>query len=58
MDKVIIQYNMGRYSKVTKTTDWKTLPKDELYKKMNKITQSYIVKMLGINGTLDILNIA
>jgi soluble lytic murein transglycosylase-like protein len=55
LDKVVVQYNQVRYSAITKSINWKTLSKQELYKTLNSITQSYVVKLIGINGTLDLL---
>lgn len=55
LDKVVVQYNQGRFSPVTKSIDWKTLSKQELYKRLNKTTQAYVVKLIGVNGTLDLL---
>lgn len=55
LDKVVIQYNQGRFHPITRTLRWKTLPKQELYKTLNETTQAYVVKLMGINGTLDLL---
>ena len=59
LDKVITVYNSGLYSRwskiaiASKSTNAKQLH-DEL--SGNSVTQSYIAKILGLNGAIDIIN--
>lgn len=53
IDKVIIAYNTGKYSKYTKIAKQEKGGVDSLISKLPKETANYIVKLVGKNGVLD-----
>lgn len=55
MDKVVVLYNQGVYSSAAKSSDFKDLALADFYKTLNPITKAYVLKLIGQNGTLDIL---
>ena len=55
MDKVVAIYNTGRYSSTAKKIIPSKKTATELIKEMPTITRSYVLKLVGENGMLDIL---
>lgn len=55
LDKVVVQYNQGLYSRTTKTDWWKKDSVEQLYTKLNSVSKAYVKKLLGVRGTLDLL---
>lgn len=57
IDKAIVFYNFGMYNSFYSTSGWKDSTVNDLYLNDNlpDETKNYILKMIGTNGTLDIL---
>jgi soluble lytic murein transglycosylase-like protein len=55
LDKVVVVYNTGRFSKASKTAIAHKGSTQDLVNKLPKGQADYIRKLLGVNGTLDIL---
>jgi len=55
LDRAIVKYNVGEYSKPTKTIAFNYGDTTNLYNNASlpKITKTYIVKAVGVNGGLD-----
>jgi hypothetical protein len=55
LDRAIVKYNVGEYSKPTKTIAFNYGDTTNLYNNASlpKITKNYIVKAVGVNGGLD-----
>ena len=55
LDRAIVKYNVGEYSKPTKTIAFSYGDTTNLYNNASlpKITKTYIVKAVGVNGALD-----
>ncbi|MGH2642327.1 MAG: transglycosylase SLT domain-containing protein [Chitinophagaceae bacterium] len=57
LDKAVIMYNFGMYNPFYSTSDWSTEDSSTLYENpaLPTETKNYILKLIGVNGTLDIL---
>lgn len=52
LDKAIVLYNVGMYSKPTKTSEFKTGDTTALIKVVPTITKNYITNIVGKNGAM------
>ncbi len=53
LDKVIVKYNVGMYSRPTRTDEYKTGDTTALLKVVPSITKSYITNIVGKNGAMS-----
>lgn len=52
LDKAIVMYNLGMYSKITKTSEYKTGDTTALINVVPTITKNYITNIVGKNGAM------
>lgn len=57
LDKAIVFYNFGMYNSLYGTASWQDSTVQSLYQnsELPEETKNYILKLMGVNGTLDIL---
>jgi hypothetical protein len=55
LDKIVVIYNTGRYSKTSKATINHTGDTTSLVAKLPKGVGDYVKKLVGVNGVLDVL---
>lgn len=55
LDKIVVIYNTGRYSKTSKATINHTGDTTSLVSKLPKGVGDYVKKLVGVNGVLDVL---
>jgi hypothetical protein len=53
LDKVIVKYNVGMYSRPTRTDEYKTGDTTALLRVVPSITKSYITNIVGKNGAMS-----
>ena len=52
LDKAIVMYNVGMYSKITKTSEYKTGDTTALLNVVPTVTKNYITNIVGKNGAM------
>lgn len=55
LDKAIVKYNVGEYSRPTRTEEYKTGDTTAILRVVPSITNEYIVKAVGKNGGLEFM---
>lgn len=55
LDKVVVVYNRGRYDKVSKKAAKFSGSEKQMLAELPSGTQDYVLKLVGTNGTLDML---